>query len=96
VRRLTDHVSCQLDVGAEQLAQPLGGRGEAVLRVGQALRTAQVGQYHDLRAGLDQTGQRRKRGANAPVVGDDVAVERDIEITANQDALTSERAKVGY
>jgi hypothetical protein len=55
-----------------------------------------VGQYHDLRAGLDQAGERRERGADAPVVGDDVAVERDIEITANQDALACERAKVGY
>ena len=79
---------------AEQLAQPGGHRGQRVRGIGAALGAAQVRGHHDAGAGVTQPDQRRDARPDAPVVGDRGAVQRDVQVTADQHPATPEVAEV--
>ena len=76
------------DLLAEQLTEPLGHRAQGVLRVGLALGTTEVGDHDDARSLVGERLDRRHAGLDAPLVGDLVlAVERDVQVGADQDPL---------
>lgn len=82
-----DRVLGEGDVGAEQLTEAGGGRGEGEGGVRGALGAAQV--RGDDHAGA-RVGQRLDGGhyrADAAVVGDGGAVQRDVQVGADEDAL---------
>ena len=85
----------QLDAG-RQLGQPCPHRVHRVLRVWLPLRAAQMAGCDDLRAALLQPLQRRQSGADTEVVGDPrrVAVERHVEVGADEDPLPVERSQL--
>jgi hypothetical protein len=82
-----DRVVREHDGLAQQLAEPLRHRSEAVLRVGRALRPPEVRDDDDARTGMDQRVDRRHRRTDAAVVGDLVVLERHVQVAADQDAL---------
>ena len=91
---LAHDVGRQCHGPAEQLAQPRGDRRQGVLRVRLALRAAQVRGDDNAGAGVEQAGQGRQRGADAPVVGDGGAVQRHVEVGADEHALAAQVAQV--
>src|SRR5579862_2626459 len=84
---LANRIRQVLDRRAEQLAQLLGYWGHAQLLDHFAVRTAQVRHERDLGALLDQILDGRQRGADARVVGDARAFERDVEVDADEHPL---------
>ncbi len=84
----------QRHLGAEQLAEAGGDRGQAQLRNDLALRAAEVGHQDDLRAFFAQGLDGRQSGLDTTVIGDRGAVQRNVEIGANQNALALEISKV--
>ena len=91
---LTVGVLGQRHVGAQQLAEAGGNRGQAQLRDDLALRAAEVGHEDDLGAFFAQGLDGRQSGLDSTVIGDGGAVQRNIEISANQNALALEISKV--
>ncbi len=71
-------------VPAEQLAEPRGDRAQRVLRVRRALGPAEVGGHDHPGAGVGQPGDRGHRGPDPAVVGDPGAVQRHVEVGADQ------------
>ena len=84
----------QRHVGAEQLAEAGGNRGQAQLRNDLAFRAAKVGHEDDLGAFFAQGLDGRQSSLDSTVIGDGGAVQRNIEISANQNALALEISKV--
>ena len=74
-----------LDVGVEQLAEPVGDRLQRELGHDLALRPTQVGDHDDLRAVVAQVRQGRQRGADAAVVGDHLRVVRAVRAVGQGD-----------
>ena len=70
---------------AEELGQALGDGPQRQLGPHLALRPAEVRADDHLRAVLAQVPNRRERRPDARVVGDPVAVERDVQVRANED-----------
>ncbi len=87
LRGLADGVGREGDVLPEQLAEAGGDRAQGVAVLGRALRTAEVRRHDHPRPGLGQGADGRDAGADPAVVGDGRAVERDVEVGADQDAL---------
>ena len=84
---LTHGVGGEGDRAAEQLAEPLGDRRQGVRRVRLALGPAEVGDHDDPGAGVGQRLDGRDAGADPAVVGDRAAVERHVQVGADQDPL---------
>jgi hypothetical protein len=84
--RVLEHIDALV---RQKLAQPLGDGGHRVLHaVLLRLRPAEVRTHANLRRVLlDQELQGRQRGADARVVGDAAALERHVEVGADQDGL---------
>ena len=78
---------------AEQLGQPLGDRGEAVLRIGRALGAPEVRADDDAGTLMDERVQRGKRRPHAAIVRDRAVLQGDVEITADDDPLAGERTQ---
>jgi len=78
----------------EQLAEAGGNRGQAQLRNDLAFRAAKVGHEDDLGAFFAQGLDGRQSSLDSTVIGDGGAVQRNIEISANQNALALEISKV--
>ncbi len=74
----------------EQLAQRLGRRLQAELRIRAALRPAQVAHQDQRGALLQDVLDGGQRGADALVVRDRAVLHRDVEVDAHQDALALE------
>ena len=91
---LADDVRRERDGLAEQLAEAGGDGRERVLVLGRALGAAEVRGHDDARAGVEQRLERRERRADAAVVGDRRAVERHVEVGADQHALAAQVAEV--
>jgi hypothetical protein len=82
-----DAVARERHFGAQQLAEPRRDRPQAHFRVGFSLRPPQVrGQHHARRAFVERVRDGRQRGADAGVVADHAAVERDVEIHPHEHA----------
>ena len=81
---LADGVGREGDLGAEQLAEARGGGGQREGRVRGALGAAQVRGDDDPRAGFGERGDRRPDCADAAVVGDRGAVQRHVEVGADE------------
>ncbi len=69
-------------------------RGERVLRSRRPVGPSEVGDHDDARAGVDERVQRVERRADAAVVGDRAVLERDVQVTPDDDALAGEVAEV--
>ena len=80
-------------VGLQQLAQPLGDGRERELGLAD-LRAPEVRRQQQPCAALAQPLQRRQRGADPGVVGDARAVEGDVEVHPDEDALSVDAAEV--
>ncbi|MDQ1206870.1 hypothetical protein QE377_003229 [Microbacterium sp. SORGH_AS 862] len=91
LRRDADGVACEGDGLAEQLGQSLRDRLEAVLRVGFAVGTPEVGADDDAGALVDQGVEGRQRSPHATVVRDDPVLERNVEVSTDDDAAACER-----
>ena len=91
---LTIGVGCQRNLNAKQFAKASGNRSQGQLRNDLALRTAEVSHQDDLGAFFAQGLDGRQSGLDATVVGDGGAVQRDVEISANQNALALEISKI--
>src|SRR6266481_3466361 len=74
----------------EKLFQFLGGRLQRIFQIGTALGAAQVRSKHEPSAFLNRKTQCRKRFADASVVGDEAIFERDVEVHADEEALSAE------
>ena len=85
-----DGVGREGDLLAEQLAEAAHDRAEGVLLLGLALGAAEVGDHRDPGTGLDEPGEGGQRGADAAVVGDRGAVQRHVEIGADEHALAAQ------
>src|SRR4051812_10100649 len=81
------------DLATEQLTQASRDRREAVLRVGSALRPAQMGADYDLGSGVDQGTDLRHARADPAVIGDLSVLERDVEIGPDEDAFAGDVAE---
>ncbi len=79
-------VRCKGHVGAQQLAQPLGHGRQRELGLA-VLRAPEMRGQQQPRAALAQALDRRQRGADACVVGDALAVQRNVEVHPDEDAL---------
>ena len=91
--RVADGVGGERDVGAEQLAEPGGHRAQRVAVLGRALRAAEVGGHDHPGAGVGERLDRRHAGPDPAVVGDRGAVERDVQVGADQDPLAARRRR---
>ena len=92
--RLPHRVGRERDLDAgQQLADPLGHGGERVLLLGRALGPAEVGAHHDARAGVQEPLPRGQRRPDPAVVGDGGAVERHVQVAADQDLAAREVAQ---
>jgi hypothetical protein len=89
-----DDVAGQRDGGVDQLAEAGGDRGQGVLGVHLALRATQVSHHDDRGTGLGELLQGRQRRLDPAVVGDRLAVQRDVEIAADQDALAPQISEI--
>ena len=74
---------------AQLLAQADSNRGQAELGLGAVLRLAQVAAQNDLGAIIDQLFDGRQSRVDTVVIGDHAVLHRDVEVAANQHALTS-------
>ena len=81
-------------VAAEQLAEP-GGRPGAREYAGSGapFGPAEVGDHDDPGAGVGQLPDGRDAGPDPAVVGDRAAVERHVEVGADQDPLARQRRR---
>ena len=91
---VADRVGRELDRPAEHLGQPLGDRGEAVLLHRLALGPAQVRAHDHAGAAVGEVGDRRRAGPDPAVVGDRAAVQRHVEVRADEDPLAAEVSEV--
>ncbi len=84
---IAHHPGGQFHLSAEQLAEPRRDRRHRERRI-VPLRSPEVRDEHSARPSLAQELDRRQRGADPGVVGDLLAaVERDVQVGAQQDAL---------
>ncbi len=79
---------------AEQFAKADGDRSQGQFRNDLALRTAEVGHQNDLGAFFAQGLDGRQGGLDTTIIGDRGAVQRDVEISADQNALALEISKI--
>ena len=82
------------DVHTEQFTQTLGDRRQRQLGNDLTLRTAEMSHQNNLRTVSAQSLDSRQSGANTAVIGDGGAIQRNIEICANQYALALEISKI--
>ena len=90
--RLPHRVGGEGDVTAEQLTEPLRDRRQRVLVLRGALGPAEVGADHDGRARLGEGLDRRDGRLDAPVVGDRLPVQRDVEVGPDEYPLAAQVA----
>ena len=67
-----------------ELAEPLGHRLQAELKIYLALRSSKMTAENDLCAAFTQELDRGEGGADSGVVGDDAAIDRHVEINADK------------
>ena len=80
---------------AQQLAQALGDGCQGIVAVRLPLRrAAEVGHDHDPGAGLERVLEGRDRGPQPRVRADPSAVERHVQVLADQQALAGERQRL--
>ena len=91
---LTIGIGGQRDLNAEQLAKTSGDRCEGQLRHDLALRTTEMSHQNDLCAFFAQGLDGRQSGLDTTVIGDRGAVQRNVEISADQNALALEISKI--
>jgi hypothetical protein len=72
---------------SQQIAQSLGHRRKAVLRVGSTVGPAEVRDHDDAGTRVDEGVDRRDGRPDAAVIGDLVVLQRHIEVAADHDAL---------
>ena len=84
---LADRVGREGHVRPEEFTEARGGRGEGEGRVRGALGAAQVGGDDDPGARVGEGLDRGQHGADAAVVGDTRAVQRHVQIGADEDPL---------
>ena len=88
-----DGVGGERDRRVDELAEPGRHGGEAVLRLGGALGAAEVGD-HDHAGALPGEGlEGGDRCPHTAVVRDDPVLERNVEVTTDDDALAGERTE---
>ena len=87
---VADGVRRERHVGAEEFAEARGGRGEGEGRVRGALGAAQVRGDDHPGARLGERLDGGQDGADAAVVGDGRAVERHVEVGADEDPLAGD------
>ena len=75
----------------KQNAQALGYRLQAHLRIGFALRPAQVRSQNEPRSVPQRVFNGRQSFANASVIHDAAVVQRHVEVDAHEDALIVQR-----
>ena len=92
-RRLANQVVGQGYGLAEQFREPRGGWGERVLGLRRSGGPPKVSENDDRRPSVEQALNRGHRGAHAAVVGDGGAVERHVEVRADQHLLAGEIAE---
>jgi hypothetical protein len=90
VRRLPHRVAGERDVGTEELTEASRHGSQGVALLGGALGAAEVRGHHHAGARVREPTDRRHARADAPVVGDDGSVERDVEVGADQDPLAGD------
>jgi hypothetical protein len=76
----------EADALAEQLAEPLRDWPEAVLGGDLAVGAPEVADHDHARALVYQGVERRQRRSDPAVVGDAAVLERDVEVTADDDS----------
>ena len=84
---LADRVRNEGDVAAEELAEALRHRRERELRVASFRPTEMRDERHG-GAAISQQADRRQRRTDSRLIGDGSLFERDVEIDANEDALS--------
>lgn len=84
VGRFAHHVPCNHHGQPAEGAQHVRGGADRVLGLGGAVGTAEMGHYDDAGTGLDQLLHHRKGGTHASIVGDDSAVQRHVQVAADQ------------
>ncbi|GMA85012.1 hypothetical protein GCM10025868_02620 [Angustibacter aerolatus] len=80
--------------GAPSRREPLGDRRQGVPGLGRALGPPEVRADDDPGTRLAQALDRRHGRADAPVVGDRRAVERDVQVAADQHAPPAQVTQV--
>ena len=90
----TNDVPSKLDVKVHKLTEALGNWRQRVLGIDGTLGTTEVREHGGASASLMQLGQSRQGSLNTAVVGDLVPVERDIEVAADDDALTAQVSEI--
>ena len=94
LRVLTVGICGQRNGDAEQLAETGGDRSQGQFRNDLALRTAEMSHQNDLRTLFAQSLDGRQGGLDTTIIGDRGAVQRNVEIGANQNALALEISKI--
>src|SRR5580700_1950946 len=84
----SDTIGRKFDL-SEELAQPVGDGSEAILRIDLALWPAEMGGQDQTCAALDGQTKSRQRLADARIVADSAALERDVEINTDENTLTA-------
>ena len=87
-------VFSQRNLNAEQFAKTSGDRSEGQFRNDLALRAAEVGHQNDFCAFFAQGFDGRQGGLDTTVIGNRGAVQRNVEISANENALALEISKI--
>ena len=82
------------DIDTQQLTKTLGNRRERQFRNNLALRTAEMRHEDDLGAVGAQSLDGRQGGTDTAVIGDRGAVQRNVEIRADENALALEISKI--
>lgn len=85
--RVADRVGREGHVGAEEFTEARGGGGEGEGRVRGALGAAQVGGDDHAGARLGEGLDRGQHGADTAVVGDRRAVQRHVQVGADESPL---------
>ena len=94
-RALSPTVSSAKATSAPSSSPEAGGdRAQGVRRVRRTLRPPEVGHHRHPRARLGQPAQGGQAGPDAPVVGDALAVERDVEVGPHQHGPAPEVTEV--
>src|SRR5437016_8527540 len=89
LRNGADTVGGKANWQADEFFELFGDREERVFRVGATFRAAEMRSEHDAPAFLYGEADCRERFANAGVVGDHPIFERNVEVHANEDALSA-------
>ena len=91
MRRGPDDVARELDLAVKQLGEPRADRRQRVPEVLLTSRATEMCADNDSGTPVQQRGQGGQACPDATVIGDAVAVERHVEVGADQDAPARDR-----